>query len=40
MDDKKERQPVTLHILYGGFRSEIQHFSSKYKSMWTERFVF
>jgi len=29
-----------MHIVYGGFRSENEHFSSKYKSEWTERFVF
>jgi len=29
-----------MHILYGGFRSEYEHFSSKYKSLWTESFVF
>ena len=29
-----------MHILYGGLRYENEHFSSKYKSSRTERFVF
>ena len=33
-------QCLTLHILYGGLRYENEHFSSKYKSSWTDRFVF
>jgi len=29
-----------MHILYGGLRYENEYFSPKYKSLWTERFVF
>jgi hypothetical protein len=29
-----------MHILYGGLRCENEYFSSKYKSSWTERFIF
>jgi len=29
-----------MHILYGGLRYENEYFSSKYKLVWTERFVF
>ena len=35
----KARLP-TMHILYGGFRSVNECFSSNYKSVWQERFVF
>ena len=31
---------LTMHILYGGFRFENEHFSSKYKSVWPDKFVF
>jgi len=31
---------VTMHILYGGLRYENEYLSSKYKSVWTEKFVF
>ena len=29
-----------MHLVYGGLRSEYEHFSSKYKSVCVERFVF
>ena len=29
-----------MHILYGGFRSEYEHFSFKFKSLWSERIIF
>jgi len=29
-----------MHILYGGLRYKNEHLSSKYKSVWAERFVF
>ena len=29
-----------MHILYGGLHYENEYFSSKYKSVWAERFVF
>jgi len=30
----------TMHILYGGLRYDNEYFSSKYKSVWTDKFVF
>ena len=39
-DNNKKLQCLTMHILYGGLRYENEYFSSKYKSLWTERFVF
>jgi len=29
-----------MHIFYGGLRYENEYFSFKYKSVWTERFIF
>ena len=39
-DERIKADRITMHILYGGVRSEYEYFSFKYKSSRTERFVF